>query len=123
MTLQNKFNGDRGFFIGLLLMVPASFFWLSVVLEQAFHSPAFLEKVFLPMDNISPVFPVTRMLLLPFVAFIINVFSVLKISARKEGKEIKGNFSIEAKLSTLPSVNLCRYVCCVSIRLLFNLRL
>lgn len=98
MTLPNKFQTDRNFFIGLLLMIPATLFWFSVVLEQGFHSPAFLENVFLPMDNSSPIFPITRMLILPFVAFIINFFSIVNINAHKEGKEIKGNFSIEAKL-------------------------
>ena len=101
MTQAQRFSPDRNFFIGLLLVVPAVLFWIAAILDLGFGSSAFFEKVFIPMDNVSDIFPISRMLVLPFIAFLLNVFSIVHIDGRKEEGEIKGNFTFKLKLMNI----------------------
>jgi hypothetical protein len=89
---------NKPFVYGMLLMVPPAIFWFGVFLEQIFGNAVITEKVFVPLDQITPFFSILIMLVMPLITAIINFKFLLKesLSTRSIAFDHAGNLLLLA---------------------------
>ena len=63
---------NKPFIYGLILMAMPTLFWFGVFLEQIFDNPIITEGVFVRLDQITSLFSILIMLVMPLATAIIN---------------------------------------------------
>jgi len=63
---------NKPFVYGIMLMTLPTLFWLGVFLEQIFGNPIITDGVFARLDQITPLFSILIMLVMPLATAIIN---------------------------------------------------
>lgn len=71
---------NKPFVYGMMLMTLPTLFWLGVFLEQIFDNPIITDGVFVRLDQITSLFSILIMLVMPLVAAVINFNFLLKES-------------------------------------------
>ena len=71
---------NRPFIYGLALMTLPTLFWIGVFFEQILNNPFITDGIFLKLDQLSHVFSIIIMMVMPLSAAVINLNFVWKQS-------------------------------------------
>ncbi|MEW6469434.1 MAG: hypothetical protein AB1458_10935 [Bacteroidota bacterium] len=85
MRSTENFLSDKAALIGAALLIFPALFWTAVTADLVFKDSFLLEKVILRLDV--PLIAVLLMVVAPGIAFLINLFSILRLSFRAEEGE------------------------------------